>query len=745
MVPENKRQLVMSSSGRGTRKPQGSQRALVAERRGGGGKGGGNAPRRPPPATPPRSRRRGRKSRPPRRSGIIGWFAALFRLILRIILGIIWRGAVIVGLILAGATFYYYQQLPDVSAASDARARGSVTMLDRDGAVFAWRGEQFGGMIDTDTVSPHLVNAVVSTEDRRFFRHFGISPRGIASAIRINLSEGRGPLEGHGGSTITQQVAKLMCLGVAYDPTLWESEGDYETDCRRTTVWRKIQEIPYALAMELRYTKDDILTIYFNRAYLGAGARGFEGAAQRYFGITAAQLNPQQAAMLAGLLVAPSYYAPTRNIERAQRRANLVMNLMEQQGFLTADQATAARAAPATLSAAADANMGGYFADWIMREAPDFLTSETTEDVIIRTTFDPAMQAAAEAALEEVFANQVRDGSEAQAAIVVMSADGAVRAMVGGRDTQGAGLFNRATQAMRQTGSAFKPFVYATALELGWRFDDEILDGPLTINVPGSGPYSPTNYTDDFYGEVTLTDALRASLNTAAVRLSEEVGRDLVRTVASDFGIESDLAAGPALALGASEATLIEMTGAYAGILNGGSAVQPFGMTELRLVADTEALFEQTDGIQERVISEYAARQLTYMMAEVVANGTGARAALSDRPVAGKTGTTNSQRDAWFVGFTADYVAGVWMGYDDNQPLAGVTGGGLPAEIWRQTMERIHRDLPPRPLPMIDPVAEARPDPMDVQNLPTTEQGRQPDLAEQILMEVLGGLLGRNN
>jgi membrane peptidoglycan carboxypeptidase len=307
-----------------------------------------------------------------------------------------------------------------------------------------------------------------------------------------------------------------------------------------------------------------------------------------------------------------------------------------------------------------------------------------------------------------VFENQVRAGSEAQAAIVVMSADGAVRAMVGGRDLAGGGLFNRATQALRQTGSSFKPFVYATALELGWRFDDLILDAPLTINVPGSGPYSPENYTGQFYGEVTLTEALTRSLNTAAVRLSEEVGRDLVRQVAAEFGIVSDLAAGPALALGASESTLIEMTGAYAGILNGGSAVRPYGLTELRLLGESSPMFEQSTGIRERVISDFAARQLTYMMSEAVAGGTGTRALLADRPVAGKTGTTNSARDAWFVGFTADYVAGVWMGYDDNRPLSGVTGGGLPAEIWRQAMERIHQDLPVRPLPMIDPIAEAR-------------------------------------
>ncbi len=724
------------NGGRGTRRLVADKRSAnpPASRAGNGSSRG---------AQPPRKPRRKQRATKPRRSGPLGWITSLFRLIFRIIWGVVWRGALVMFLILAGATAYYYSELPDVGDVVDARARGSVTLLDRDGDVFAWRGEQFGGMITPETVSPHLTNAVVATEDRRFFRHFGISPRGIASAVRINMREGRGPLEGHGGSTITQQVAKLMCLGVAYDADTWETEAEYESDCRRTTLWRKLQEMPFSFAMELRYTKNEILSIYFNRAYLGAGARGFEAASQRYFGMSAANINASQAAMMAGLLVAPSYYAPTRNLERAQERGNLVLNLMEQQGYLSAADTTQARANPAVLSNAASANVGGYFADWIMDEGPGFLTNDTTEDVIIRTTFDSDMQRAAEEALQEVFSNSVREGSEAQAAIVVMSADGAVRAMVGGRDTRGAGLFNRAAQARRQTGSAFKPFVYATALELGWRFDDLILDAPLTLDIPGSGPWSPVNYTGEFYGDVTLTDALRASLNTAAVRLSEDVGRELVRDVASQFGIQSDLAAGPALALGASEASLIEMTGAYAGILNGGSAVAPYGLTELRLMGDDTPMIGQEGGIRERVISENAAQQLTYMMAEVVADGTGRRAQLSDRPVAGKTGTTNSARDAWFIGFSADYVAGVWMGYDDNTPLSGVTGGGLPAEIWRQTMERIHADLSPRPLPMIDPVLEARPDP-----LPSAEaqdgQGDRPDLAQQILMEVLGGLLGRN-
>lgn len=696
----------MSPSGNGGRRLVADRRANTTPKRASGGAagggsrgGGGRKPRKRKPA----------KRKQPQRVGILGFFARVIRFTGRLIWGLIWRGTAVVCLILALATGYYYAQLPDVEGLLDARARGSVTMLDRHGEVFAWRGEQFGGAIDPNNTSLHLVNAVVATEDRRFWRHLGISPRGIASAIRINMSEGRGPLSGNGGSTITQQVAKLLCLGRGYDPEEYENEAEYEADCRRTTIWRKIQEMPFSFAMELRYSKAEILSIYLNRAYLGAGARGFEAASQRYFGVSATEVNPQQSAMLAGLLAAPSYYAPTRNLERAQERANVVLNLMEREGYLSATAANSARAEPAVLSEAAGQNTGGYFADWIMSVGPDFLTGETTEDVIIRTTFDPDIQAAAEAAIRNVFANDVSPASEAEAAIVVMSADGAVRAMVGGRDLAGGGLFNRATQALRQPGSAFKPFVYATALDLGWRFDDMVLDAPLTLNVPGSGPYSPTNYTGEFYGMVTLTDALRRSLNTAAVRMSEEVGRDLVREVAANFGIESDLAAGPALALGASESTLIEMTGAYAGILNGGSAVRPYGLTELRLMGESEPMFEQETGIRERVISEFSARQLTYMMSQVVADGSGRRAALPDRPVAGKTGTTNSARDAWFVGFTADYVAGVWMGYDNNRPLSGVTGGGLPSEIWRQAMEQIHADLPPRPLPMIDPIAEARP------------------------------------
>ncbi|MCC5974461.1 MAG: PBP1A family penicillin-binding protein [Rubellimicrobium sp.] len=655
---------------------------------------------------------RGRKPAPPparKRRGPVGWLLALIGgflwLVWRIIWGMTWRLGMVVVLIVGLAVAYDAARLPPASELVDGRARGSVTLLDRYGQVFAWRGDQFGGVITADQVSPYLHDAVIATEDRRFYRHIGIDPRGIASAVRINLRDGRGPFSGHGGSTITQQTAKLLCLGRPFDPRVWESEAAYEADCRRTTMWRKAQEAVYALAMEIRYSKDEILTIYLNRAYLGSGARGFEAAAQRYFGRSANQVTPAEAAMLAGLLQAPSALAPTRNLARAQNRANVVVGLMEEQGFLTAAAAEEARTNPARLSQAAEARSGGAFADWVMDSGPQFFTRGTTEDVIIRSTLDPRIQAAAEEALVHVFETRVRDGSEAQAAIVVMSADGAVRGMVGGRNLRAAGAFNRATQALRQTGSSFKPFVFAAALDRGMSPLDRIDDSPLTINVVGSGPWSPQNYDREFKGSITLTQALAESRNIPAVRLSEMVGRDAVRTIAADFGIDSDLAYGPALALGASESTLLEMTGAYAGILNGGSSVTPYGLIELRLQGDDSPLMGSGGGIGERVVMQNAALQLTWMLHQAVEAGTGQRARIPGWEIAGKTGTTQATRDAWFIGYSAEYVVGVWMGNDDNSPLTGVTGGGLPATIFHEVMVRVLQGQEPVPLPMLPPAS----------------------------------------
>ena len=660
--------------------------------------------RKPAAASAPVQRRRPARRRKPARGSFLGrLLRGTVGLAVRVIWGIGWRVAAVVALILGAATFYFHAKLPEFTELLDGRARGSVTLLDADGQVFAWRGETFGGQITADAIAPYLHDAIIATEDRRFHRHFGISPRGIAGAVRINLAAGRGPFEGHGGSTITQQVAKLLCLGVEFDPAEWESEAAFERDCRQNTVWRKLQEVPFAFALEWKYSKDEILSIYINRAYMGAGARGFEAAAQRFFGISANQVNPSQAAMLAGLLRAPSAFAPTRNLARAQDRANLILGLMHEEGYLDAAQLAEWRARPAELSEAAAQRAGGHFADWVMDSGPAFLTRDTTEDVILRTTLDARLQAAAEEAVAHVFANRVREGSQAQAAVVVMSADGAVRAMVGGREARG-GTFNRATQALRQTGSAFKPFVYAVAMEMGYEPSDMVEDAQLTINIPGSGPWSPRNYTNEFRGMVTLTEAFAHSLNIPAVRISEALGRENVRAVANGFGLRSSLAEGPALALGVSESTLLDMTAAYAGILNGGRAVRPYGAVEVRLLGESEPLMGLGGGFGDPVISEAAARRMVWMMREVVTSGTGGRASLPDREVAGKTGTTQGARDAWFIGFSADYVTGVWMGYDDNTRLTGVTGGGLPAEIFREVMERVHRGVPVSPLPMDPPL-----------------------------------------
>ncbi|MBY6003004.1 PBP1A family penicillin-binding protein [Salipiger bermudensis] len=723
----------MSDSGRGKGR-------LVAERR--YQEKAGQTPKK---SKPKKTNRKAPRRKPVRkRNPIAAFFIGIFRWVFGLIWKITWRITAVVALLLTIGVGYFYAQLPPVEELLDGRARGSVTLMDRNGQIFAWRGDQFGGAVTADSVSPHLKNAVIATEDKRFYRHFGISPRGIASAVRINMSEGRGPLSGHGGSTITQQTAKLLCLGVPFDAKEWENEGEYISDCRRTTLARKGREALYAMAMEAKYTKNEILSIYLNRAYMGGGAYGAEAAAQRYFSKHAGELNAQESAMIAGLLTAPSSLSPTNDIDRAQARAATVLRLMNEQGFLSAEQTQRAQANPAQLSEEAQRRLGGYFADWVMSTGPEFFTRDTTEDVVIATTLDPKLQRAAEEAMNAVYSEKVtKPGSVVQAAIVVMSADGAVRAMVGGKKTGVTGVFNRATQAKRQTGSSFKPFIYATALELGYSPYDTVIDEPFCMNIPGSGQWCPENYSRNYKGTVTLTDALKQSLNIPAIKISESVGRDLVHKVANEFGIKSELNDTPAMALGTSEASLLEMTGAYSGFLNGGSAVVPYGLKELRLKGEDEVLMGTGGGIRERVIQPEAAGQLTWMMEKVITEGTGRRALLPDgRPAAGKTGTSNDARDAWFIGFTADYVVGVWMGNDDNSPLSGVTGGGLPADIWRETMVRVNDGLPIKPLPAIAPEG---PSPQIVeeqrqqQQAPTQQRRQRDSFIQQVLRDLLGG------
>ena len=655
-----------------------------------------------------------RKPRKPKREqpGLIG---RSVRAMFRIVFGFFWRLTAVVALVVLGAAAFFYAQLPAYDQLYDGRGVGSVTLKDVDGNIFAWRGEQYGGDLSVDQVSPHLVNAVIAAEDKRFYGHIGLDPRGIARAMYVNFQR-RAFVQG--GSTLTQQVAKNVFLN---------AERSLE---------RKIKEVPMALALEAKYSKKQILSIYLNRVYLGAGTYGFEAAAQRYFGKSARIVTPAEAAMLAGLLRAPSRYAPTSNIELAQGRANVIAQLMFEQGYLTEIEMLEVKANPAQLSAAAAARAGGAYADWIMESGGEdrFLELLKAADVEIETTFDPSIQRAAETALADVFDNKVRDGSEAQAAIVVMSYDGAVRAIVGGRE-KGPARFNRATQALRQTGSAFKPIVYAAGLEAGLNPLQILQDEPITVEG-----WSPSNYTNRFTGPVSLRTALAKSINTVAVKVSERAGRDNVRNLAARMGLTSEIALGPAIALGTSEARLIEMTGVFATIANQGRLATPYGVGNIYLRGDEVPIDRGNTGPGDQVLSTETAGLLTHMMQAVVDEGTGGRARMGEWQVAGKTGTTQRARDAWFIGYTSDYVAGVWMGYDDNRPLTGVTGGGLPAEIWKEVMRRIHQGRTPRPLNAIIP----KPPTVVVAQTPKpqTTQSSGDSLIERIFRDVVRDLGG---
>jgi penicillin-binding protein 1A len=570
---------------------------------------------------------------------------------------------------LAGVFAYFAATLPDISDLAIAERRPSVTLMAADGSLLATYGEFFGEPLRLKEMPAYLPQAVIATEDRRFYSHYGVDPIGLLRAAWTNLRAGHVV---QGGSTITQQLAKNVFL------------------TPERTLSRKIQESLLSLWLERRFTKDQILEIYLNRVYLGAGTYGIDAAARRYFNKSARNVTLYEAAMIAGLLKAPSRFSPARDRERAAQRTGIVLDNLVDAGYLSKAQADAARRESTRLAEVQQPRPGNrYFADWVTEFLAGFGGGK--RDLLVQTTLDPKLQAAAEATLAETLRKEGPKADASQAALVAMSPDGAVRAMVGGRD-YGDSQFNRATQALRQPGSAFKPFVYAAALEAGLTPSSRVVDTPIRI-----GDWAPKNYTGRYLGEITLADAVAESINTVAVQVSERTGRKHVVELARRLGITSELTNDASLALGTSEVTLIELTSAYAAFANGGIGAWAYGITEVR-DSRGKVLFRRQGGGPGRVLSPEVAAEMNELLSGVIRRGTG-RAAALDRPAAGKTGTTQEYRDALFVGYTPDLIAGIWFGNDDNKPMHKVTGGALPARTWHDFMVAALKDVPPTPLP----------------------------------------------
>jgi penicillin-binding protein 1A len=569
-----------------------------------------------------------------------------------------------------GALGYFALTLPDTSELTKGERRPSATILAADGSLLTTFGDLFGQPLTLREMSPYLPKAVIATEDRRFYSHFGIDPIGLLRAGFANLAAGRVV---QGGSTITQQLAKNLFL------------------TPERSLARKIRETLLALWLEHRFTKDQILEIYLNRVYLGAGAYGVDAAAHRYFGKSAQRTTLYESAAIAGLLKAPTRFNLTRDSDKAASRTARVLANMVEAGIVTENQAMGAIAEGTALATVATSRPGSrYFADWIAEQLADFAGSGG-RDLTVTTTLDVGLQTEAEAAIAETLARNGPKAAVSQGALVAMSPDGAVRAMVGGRDYRES-QFNRAAQAQRQPGSAFKPFVYLAGLEAGLRPGDPFVDAPIRI-----GSWQPRDYTGRYQGEMTLAEGLAQSINTIAVQVAQRAGIRKVVAAAHRLGISSALAPEMSLALGTGEVNLVELVAAYAPFANGGAGVWPYGIAEIR-DSDGKVVFRRTGSGAGRVVSPELAGTMNEMLSGVIEHGTGRSAALP-RPAAGKTGTTQEYRDAWFIGYTADLVAGVWLGNDDNSPTNKVTGGTLPAQTWRRFMLAATQGIPVRPLP----------------------------------------------
>ena len=589
------------------------------------------------------------------------------------------------GLIFVVAFFAVFaRDLPDTSTLYDVQRQPSINYLDRSGALLAVRGSQYAPPVDIDALPEYVPAAFVAIEDRQFYHHFGFNPWGIIRSAIWNATHD-GPQRG--GSTITQQLARNLFLSPAQN---------YR---------RKAQELILAVWLEMKFSKKQILALYMNRVYFGAGAYGIEAASQRYFNKPAKELSVGEAALLAGMMKGPARYSPVSAKERAARRATIVLDEMVRIKAITPEQRDQAFSTPVQVSATLANQRAQYFTDYIDAQVRS-LVGEPTEDLVVETTLDLPIQVAAERAVKQGVEAYGKQGVE-QSALVAIDGEGRIRAYVGGADYTDS-QFDRATTARRQAGSAFKPFVYLTAMEQGRTPDMMVVDEPVKI-----GNWEPRNYTGKYLGEITMQTALAQSINTVAARLASEVGTSNVANTARRLGITSKIQLDPSMALGAVEVSPMEMAQAYAPFANGGFLAKGYGIERIR-TAKGKVLYDHNVDKQARaaVIGTPALQYMNQMMREVVSSGTGARANVPGYDIAGKTGTTSDYRDAWFVGYTGGFVTAVWTGKDDNTTMRRVTGGGAPAEIWRSFMTAALPRLKATPIPGgVAPPPEA-PDPI---------------------------------
>jgi penicillin-binding protein 1A len=572
----------------------------------------------------------------------------------------------------------FARDLPDTSALYEIDRQPSITYLDRNGALIAVRGTQQAPPADLDALPDYVPAAFVAIEDRRFYMHPGFDPIGMSRAMAANMRAGRVV---QGGSTLTQQLAKNLFL--TPDQNLK----------------RKVQELMLAVWLEMKFSKKEILALYLNRVYFGAGAYGIESASQRYFDKGAKDLTVGEAALLAGLLKAPSRYSPVSESERAATRATVVLNEMESAGVITPEQRAAAVLEPVRVSRTLATQHAQYFIDWLDKQIRG-LVGEPTEDMIVETTLDLTLQTAAERSVRRILERDASRGVE-QAALVALDGDGRVRAMIGGgsyADSQ----FNRAVDARRQAGSAFKPFVYLAAMEAGYTPESRVVDEPIQI-----GNWSPRNYSGNFIGETTVANAVAQSTNTIAAAIADRVGRDNVARVAHRLGITTRIGLEPAMALGAVEVSPIEMAQAFDAFANGGQRATAYGISRIRTPRG-RVIYQRAarEGRAQQVINNPPLYYMNQMLRGVVSGGTGRSAAIAGRDIAGKTGTTSDYKDAWFVGYTGGFVTAVWVGKDDATPMRGVTGGAAPAAIWKSFMEAALPRLNVMPIPNGPPMPE---------------------------------------